>query len=151
MQPTTTFAQHRLDLLVERTLTVSACGVPLVGRGGGRLIVPTGQLPVWPPSWRPIPGSDAASDTERFSAYTTPEGYIATVQSTTGPDLALAGRLIALVSLGGHRLSVLDAGEGRFLARWSCGEMTHQLTAGPTTLATFMELVLNVRWSLGPS
>jgi hypothetical protein len=111
------------------------------------LALAPGDLPIWPTHWQRIPGSPAASIDERFVAYTTSDGAIATVHSTAGPEPTPSGRLIALIGLGGHRVSVMDAGEARFLARWTHGATTHQVTVGPTTLAAFMELVLNLRWS----
>jgi hypothetical protein len=149
VQATTPYAPHRPDDLIRQTLAAAGDGAPMVAWFGPSeaLTVPPGDLPVWPSAWQLITGSAAASADERFVAFTTAGGAIATVHSTRGLAPALSGRLIALVGMGGHRLSVMDAGEGRFLARWTCGATAHQVTVGPTTLAAFMEIVLNLDWA----
>ena len=148
----TPLAPQHPDLLIHRTLASRAAGAGLVTSSSirpsdGLLAVPSGDMPIWPSGWQCIPGSRAASADERFVAYTTGDGAIATVHSTVGPEPSPSGRLIALIGLGGHRVCVMDAGEFRFLARWTRGATTHQVTVGPTTLAAFMELVLNAQWS----
>jgi hypothetical protein len=147
VQATTPYAPHRPDTLIRQALAATSIGAPLVERVDVALLAITrGELPAWPSQWQPIPGSAAASADERFTAFTTSAGSIVTVHSTAGPEPTPSGRLIALVGLGGHRLSVMDAGESRFVARWTCGATTHRVTVGPTTLAAFMELVLNLCW-----
>ncbi len=136
------------DLLVQRALAAGTLLLPSPRTAADDrvLAVPVGDLPIWPAEWQRVPGSLATFADERFVAYTTSGGAIATVHSTAGPEPAPSGRLIALVGLGGHRVSVMEAGESRFLARWARGSITHQVTVGPITLAAFMELVLNVSW-----
>ena len=70
---------------------------------------------------------------------------VVTFQAVGGCDLP-TGRLIALVTLGGNRVSVSDAGGHRFHARWIRAGVTYLMAGGPTTLGEFMTLLLSLDW-----
>jgi hypothetical protein len=101
------------------------------------------EVPDLPDAWIPITEGDVSTAHEVFRAYVTHGGLIATLESGAGVP---AGRLVAMVSLGGHRLSVTDPGDGRLLARWTCAGVGYQIGVCHASLAVFMELVLGLRW-----
>jgi hypothetical protein len=131
---------------IARTLTTIDSGVSLLGGDGSRLAVPADELPETPSTWRIVNGSRHDDAHDRFVAYETEGNHIVTLHSVAGTDLEPPGRLIALVTLGRHRVSVIDAGPGRFEARWDSGTRRHCLAVAATTLGPFMSLVLNLCW-----
>jgi hypothetical protein len=136
----TTISAGRIDTLIAR----AQCFLDRTGTGA---VASRFELPDLPAGWIPITEVDVSTTHEVFRAYVTDGGLIATLESgEPGP----VGRLVALVSLGGHRLSVTDASDGRLLAHWTCAGVGYQLGVCHASLAAFMELVLGLRWSGHP-
>ncbi len=118
-----------------------------------------------------IEDATGASDTERFCAFhrmtgvdasgtdattrlisgTGITGTIVTMHAVTlGADPTAhaepAGRLIALVTFEPQRVSIAEAGPDRFDARWQCAGIAYRIHAGPTTLGSFMQLMMATTW-----
>jgi len=101
--------------------------------------------PQLPAGWTVVPDSGPPAPDERFVAYAR-GGAIVTLRAVRGDAPEPVGRLIALMTLEPRRVSIADAGPDRFDARWTCGDVGYRLTAGPTTLAAFMRLLLAIGW-----
>lgn len=128
-----------------RHIDLAALALPAPSLASIALDVPATDLPEIPVDWQIVYGREIATTTQRFAAYRTRSDLKLGLHSTIGLHPELTGRVIALVNLSGHRVAV-HAGEQRFEARWTCGALTHRLTAEPTTLGAFMDLVLNLSW-----
>jgi hypothetical protein len=109
------------------------------------MAVPAGELPEVPGSWHVVRDSHGGDATERFIGYVTGHGLIVTMHSVSGIPDGPGGRLIALVTLGRHRVSFVETPLARFEARWCVGSRHHCLAAA-TTLARFMPLALALSW-----
>jgi hypothetical protein len=151
---------------VTRTLSSLDAGASLLGGVETPMSVPAGDLPVLPASWWVVDGSRSRNSQERFIAYVTPRGLTVTMHSVGTSSVANAsvdntsvdnasvgnaemdapGRLIALVTLGQHRISVIEVGPDRFAARWTVDGRRHCLAVAATTLAAFMPLILDLVW-----
>ncbi|HEY2793226.1 MAG TPA: hypothetical protein VGJ28_12750 [Micromonosporaceae bacterium] len=120
-----------------------------IGLIAPRLHLPPTDLPGLPPGWTPVAGSLTGDDSERFIGYVTERGIVVTVHSEASTASTPGGRLIALVTLGEHRVAIVEATEPtvHFEARWESRGRRHCVSAPATTLATFMPLVLNLDWS----
>jgi hypothetical protein len=141
--------QSHLARVARRHLLSRALVTGLIAPRAPRLAVPPGDLPGIPPAWAPVEGSLSGGDSERFIGYVTERGIVVTIHSEATTASTPGGRLIALVTLGEHRVAIVEATEPavHFEARWeSCGRR-HCLSAPSTTLATFMPLVLNLDWT----
>ncbi|HEY1485273.1 MAG TPA: hypothetical protein VGF84_04150 [Micromonosporaceae bacterium] len=129
---------------------VAGTGIGRAAAAGGRSMrVPSEDLPATPPTWTAVSGSLSGGAQERFIGYVTERGLVVTIESVASDVSAPAARLIALITLGEHRIAIVEATEPapHFEARWESGGRRHCLTAPATTLATFMPLVLNLDWS----
>lgn len=117
---------------------------------GRRLLVPDAlpesvPWPHLPTAWTVVSGSESASAGERFAAYANGDAIV-TVQAIRAGAPDPAGRLVALVTIGPHRISIADCGDGRFDARWTCDDLDFRLTTGRYTLGAFMKLLLAIGW-----
>ncbi len=140
MLSATQLATARVRLI---DLSTAPAATPVLGERA--LQVPIDHLPAIPPCWRPVYGGEVATAARRFGAFITPDGVGIGLHSTADAQPEPAGHLIALMNLGGHRVA-LHGDEYRFEARWARGWLAHRLTAEPTALGAFMELVLNLAW-----
>jgi hypothetical protein len=146
---------------VTRTLSSLEAGASLLGGVETQMSVPAGDLPVLPANWWVVDGSRSGNSQERFIAYVTPRGLIVTMHSVgtssvgtssvdnasvSNAEMDAPGRLIALVTLGRHRISVIEVGPDRFAARWTVDGRRHCLAVAATTLAAFMPLILDLVW-----
>jgi hypothetical protein len=117
-------------------------------RGSHTARGPSWQLPAFPPAWRPVAGSRVVTPIQRYAVFATGDGTLISLHSTLGSDFDRLPARLARVSLGGHRISVHPnvTGDG-FVAAWEAGGVAHHLTARPSTLAAFMELLMSVGWA----
>ena len=140
-----------LSAHIERVISAMDSGSQLLVAVDPPIVLQSGPLPALPPQWVAIGDSASATAAELFIAYANDSGAIATLQVVGGDDLDPIGRLIALVTLGGHRVSVAEtehrAASFRFEARWVCGGVNCRLAVGPATLGEFMTLLLGINWS----
>lgn len=131
----------RLDLL-RLASPASLVGRPAVTRPAAA----AWDVPALPAGWRPVPGSRVVTPYQRFMVYAA-AGPTVTLHSVREPAEELTGR-IALLTLGRHRVGIhRDGVPGGFVAVWSSDEAAHRLSARPTTLGTFMELLMRIDWS----
>ena len=100
-----------------------------------RPVRPTGPtgLPLFPPAWQPMPLLNCLRHEDGR------EVRIHPMESTV--DLLR----VAWVTLGAHRVAVHTAGD-RCEARWTVAGKEHRLSAEPTTLADFMDLLFSLIW-----
>jgi hypothetical protein len=150
VQATFGISRH-LSAHIERVISAMDSGSRLLVPVDPPAVLRSGPLPALPPQWVAIGGSASATAAELFIAYANDSGAIATLQAVGGADLDPIGRLIALVTLGGHRVSVAETNANaaalRFEARWGCTGVNYRLAVGPATLGEFMALLLGINWS----
>jgi hypothetical protein len=126
-------------------------GAVLLGPARMPLHVPYGQVPPPHPAWRPVAGGETATDSARLRAYSTCDGLLVVVQSVAGPSAGVS-HPIAAINLGVHRVWIGETTPRRFEARWHCTRgpagpsVGHRLAAGPTTLAGFLALLVDLDW-----
>jgi hypothetical protein len=101
-----------------------------------RPLRPTGPiaLPLFPPAWQLMPLLN------RLRHEDGREVRIHLIDSTV--DLPR----VAWVTLGTFRVAVHSAGD-RCEARWTAARKEHRLSAEPTTLADFMDLLFSLIWA----
>ena len=149
MQATLGISRH-LSAHIERVISAMDSGSQLLVPVDPPVFLRSGPLPALPPQWVAVGGSASATATELFIAYANDSGTIATLQAVGGDDLDPIGRLIALVTLGGYRVSVAETNANaaalRFEARWVCAGVNYRLAVGPATLGEFMTLLLGITW-----
>jgi hypothetical protein len=123
--------------------------VTAIGAGGRLLVLNdlcwSKHWPQLPTGWTVVPDSGRPASGERFAAYAR-DGAIITLRAVRDAAPEPTGRMIALMTLAPRRVAIAEAGPDRFDARWTCGDVGYRLTAGPTTLAAFMRLLLSIGW-----
>ena len=134
------------DVDIAQTIAAVDCGSPLLSGTRLPMTVAGDHLPAIPDAWATVPGSTSGGPTERFTAYTTERGRIVTIHSVLGAAVDPPGRLIALVTLGRHRISVAEAGPDRFDARWQYDGRSHCLATAATTFGAFIGELLGLNW-----
>jgi len=136
------------DVLISRVIAARgpAAGTPRTAPASP--VVAWCALGVIPATWLRVPGSELRTPAQRFAAFLTDRGHHATLHTAYGLDPApAAGRLVALVSLGGQRVAVETLAEDRHAAQWARGRETHRLTVTPSGLGEFMQLLLRLDFS----
>jgi hypothetical protein len=137
----------RSELLIQRTAAGVRAGLPLLGRP---TLAATGPPPApitLPAHWRPVPGAEIITASQRFTAYVPAEGQEIHLHTVYGLGFDTTHRRIAWVTLGAQRVAVYAGDvEGVFEARWGTDRVQHRLAATGTTLARFMELLLGLTW-----
>jgi hypothetical protein len=131
--------------LIQRPVSIIGTGVTVRRPIAATLTIPDDQLPVLAATWRPVPGARVTTVAQSFAAYTNDQGLEIHLHSVVGLAAATTDRLVALIGLGRHRVSVFSDGN-RFEARWHVGDTMHRLAAWPPTLGAFMALLLNLTW-----
>ena len=142
-------------------------GSPLVSSGRAAAEHLADRMPRLPTGWQVIADAGSVSATERFCAFHRVTGIDATGTDPVGAGMTGAivtmhavklgtdrpahteprGRLIALVTFDPQRVSIAEAGPDRFDARWQCAGIAYRLHAGPTTLGSFMQLMMAATWA----
>ncbi|MBB5873892.1 hypothetical protein F4553_007326 [Allocatelliglobosispora scoriae] len=146
MQPSLS-ARMRSQQLIARTAAGVSAGLPLLGQPARAAAAPPPVPLALPAHWRPVPGAEIITASQRFTAYVPAAGQEIHLHTVYGLGFGTAHRRIAWVTLGTQRVAVYAGDtEGTFEARWGTDLAQHRLAATATTLARFMELLLGLDW-----